>query len=1264
MIKLTDEQRSVVDAKTSNILVSAAAGSGKTAVLVERILKKILSESDPVDIDEILIVTFTNDAAAQMRDRIRRAIDDRLLKDPYNKRLQRESDRLSFANIMTLDSFCQHVVKRYFHQLDIDPGFGILDDTDKNLLLNRAITETIEAKHEDGDAAFFQMLDAYSGSKDDARIIELIAKVDDFAQSHPFPEEWIRDSVAKIEKIKTEEDLLISDFAQSEYAILKTLYESLYASSSALLEVCDRPGGPFYYKDAIVRDTAFCESVSHAKSLREMILYAQDYYAGNTGIGRPRKGPEVYPELKDYVKGVRDRIKHAFDDTVKCYADENYVSKMTANVRQCAGQLRELCELTIACRKTYRALMDDQNAYDFQEIAHMTLAVLLKKEDGNIVYTDAARQYRRSFREIMVDEYQDSNLVQEMFLKAISREDEGQPNIFMVGDIKQSIYKFRMAKPELFMKKYDTYSANPDSLNRLIILNKNFRSRETILNGVNRIFKKIMQKPVGGVVYDEQAELKTGADYKIKLSDESAANEYILVDRNAVNDEQAAMTGALVKRVKELTDPISGFQVQDDNGFHIAGYRDITVLFKKSTGLMQPAIEALLAAGIPAYAADMKGYFDCTEVRNVLNFLKILDNPYSDIPFHAVLKSPMGGFTYEELALLSIYAKEQAKGGHTEYAMTLLRKLCGQEFVTEAMKPVRDKGEAFLMLYDSLKEKCAYLSVPELLTELYRESGYLSYVSMMPAGSIRERNLNVLVEKAKAFSAGIYTELNDFVRYIDDMKKYDVKADGTTSDAGNAIRFMTIHKSKGLEYPIVFVIDMEKDLAGRPDNAPLRLHAELGIGPMAIYPQYRYRTKSFPFEAVVNRNKIDEQGEALRLLYVAMTRAKEKLILLGGFLEKDWDKLTDAIPKAGEPLSFGRIKGASTYQKLLLPAILAEADDHASIKKCDLMKQCTETPSEDPDGDGNALQSGDGEAGAQTTDGKIGAQNSDGSEALFVPHEIRAKEWTIRLIGEETVGESAKEGAEKPKEPVPKELISELREFFAFRYPYRTVTPPVKVSVSDLKKSAMEEYQTNANRVIVSWDETQEEIPVPKFASKAQEGGVNPGAMRGTYYHRFLELHDYALGDSEEELRAEAEKLAAEGYIPKELLEAVSFAKVSAFVSSEIGCRMKKASAAGKLKREQAFVMSVPADSVSREYSAQESVLLQGIIDAMFEEEDGIVLLDYKTDRVGQEDGEELLKARYTTQLRYYAEAIARGTGKNVKESCIYSFALQKTIRL
>lgn len=1245
-MQLTPEQQSVVDAKTSNILVAAAAGSGKTAVLVERIMKKILSEEDPVDIDQVLLVTFTNDAAAQMRDRIRKAIDERLKSDPYNKRLLRQSDRLSFAPIMTLDSFCQSVVKRYFQRLDIDPGFQILDETDGKLLWNRAVTETIEEKLESDDPAFFQMVDAYSGGKDDANLIELVTDINKFAKSAPFPDEWIRESAGQIKKIKTAEDLLESAFARYEYESLRVLFEPLADEAIDLLELCDGPAGPYYYKNAIARDVVFARALEDAGSLKDMILAAKDYYSESTAIGRKNKDTGVNPELQEVVKAKRGEIKAKFDN-LKKYAEEDCFSGMAEAVKQSGALLDPLCELVIACRKRYRKLMDEENAYDFSEISHMTLDILLtKEEDGTIGYTDAALQYRKSFREIMVDEYQDSNLVQEMFLKAISGESEGRPNLFMVGDIKQSIYKFRMAKPELFMEKFDTYTQDPDCVNRLILLNKNFRSRETILCGINRIFRKLMIKPVGGVEYDAKAFLQYGADYKIPFTPEESAIEYLLVNRNTVSDENTALCAALVKRVKELTDPINGLKVRDDNGSHIATYGDIAVIVRKTGHLMYPAINALLAAGIPAYASKMSGFFDCTEVRNVLNFISILDNPYDDIPFHAVLNGPIAGFTYEELALLRLYAVETARGGKTEYMFPLIQKLCRAEFVKEEMKPVCKKAEAFLKLYNSLKQKSRYLSVPELLTELYRETGYLFYVSLMPAGDVRVRNLKALLEKAKSFASGIYTELSDFVNYINDMKKYAVNPESDTIDAGNAIRFTTIHSSKGLEYPIVFMLDLDRKFTGPVNSSRIRMNDFLGIGSAAIYPKGRYFKPTYPMTMIDRKNSVDEKGEAMRLLYVAMTRAKEKLILMGGYLEKDWDKAVSDTLTEGEALPYEAISKAEVYQKLLLPAILAEADRPEEVKKSDLMKAVKPSgnPEEEP---------GDGE------------EPSEGTEPVFVPREIKAKEFTLKLIGPEILddAEAAEQKAAEAK-PVTDEMMQVIRDFFTFEYPYHTGSVPVKVSVSDLKMSAMEEFEANLKHPkIISWEENKEEIPVPKFAAKEQ-AAVSPGALRGTYYHRFLELHDYQKGDTPEELRNEADALVRGGYVPSELTELISFEKISVFLQSELGQRIKKASDAGRLRREQAFVMSVPASSVSKDYDPNEKVLVQGIIDAMFEEEDGIVLLDYKTDAVPSENGEQLLKDRYTVQLRYYAEAIGRGTGKNVKESSIYSFALQKTIRL
>ena len=1210
MIKLTPEQQAVVDAPTADILVSAAAGSGKTAVLVERILKMVLRSEDPVDIDEILIVTFTNDAAAQMRDKIRRAIDDRLIKDPQNKRLQRQSERVSFASIMTLDSFCQSVVKRYFHCLNIDPNFRVLDDTDRNLLWSRAVMETIEAKHEEGDEAFFDMLEMYSGSKDDGKLIDLITELDNFSQSAPFPEEWITGAAERLLRIKTEEDLLNSDYALSEYDILRNMFGSFAASAERLYQLCVMPDGPAFYADGIANDFLFCTGMRDAASFGEMLKRISDYYGSNTRIGVKPKKTNVSQELSEYVMEKRKALKECFDKWVKQYASDDALPMITEKVRQCANPVKTLCDLTVLCRRAYRELMDAQNAYDFSEIAHMTLQILVEKTEDGYAYTDAAKQYRMAFREIMVDEYQDSNYVQEMFLQAVSGKEDGRPNIFMVGDVKQSIYKFRMAKPELFVEKYNRFRQEKDSPERLLILNRNFRSRATILEGINRVCRKIMQREIGGVTYDEKASLYPGAEYAVPFTEDEAAIEYLLIEKDRFPDPTEAMTAAIVRRVRELTDPVSGLRVSDGEGWHTARYGDIAILCKKSTALMFPVIDALLAAGIPAYAADLKGYFDCTEVRNVLNMLKILDNPYEDIPFQAVLKSPMGGFDYEDLALLAIYKREYAEDGRTDYTIDLLRRLAEAEFVTKAMRPVKKNAVRFLGLYDSLCAKCVYLSVPELLTGLYRETGYLSYVSLMPAGSVRERNLRVLVEKAKAFAGGTYTELSDFVRYIDDMKKYDIHAEGETADGGNAIRVMTIHKSKGLEYPVVFVPDMERRLAFGSENSVIRMHDELGLGPKAISVRGRYRSKSFAFQSVEHRNRIDDRGEALRLLYVAMTRAKEKLILVGSCTDREYEKICENLPEKGEKLGFDAVLSAESYQNLLLPAILSEAEE----------------------------------------------RNSE---------VIRAEEWKLVRISEEATAGIAEAGQEKEEKAPEEPDFSLLREFFSYRYPFQTDRIPVKVSVSALKKSAMEEYAANPSHPgIPEFTEQKEEIPVPRFAGGEQSEAVPAGAMRGTWYHRFLELHDYQKDDSPEALMEEAFEMVRSGVVPKEMPEALSFKKLSAFFRSDIGRRMKNAALSGNLKREQAFVMSVSADRVDGTFDPKETVLVQGIIDAMFEEEDGIVLLDYKTDRVDEMDGERILKARYEAQLKYYAEAISRGTGKNVKESCIYSFGLQKSIEL
>lgn len=1222
-MQLTPEQREVVNAKTTDLLVAAAAGSGKTSVLVERILRMITDPADPVDIDRILIVTFTNDAAAQMRDRIRDAIDARLASEPDNERLLRQSERLNFASIQTIDSFCQSTVKRYFHSLNIDPNFRILEASEGSLLWQQAMEDTIEAylSKEPADVVFFRMMDMYSGAKDDAAVRELVDKLSRFAASDPEPDRWLLDAAASINAIRTEEDLFRSPFAESLCETLRAVFASHLKTLLRILSLCELPDGPDYYAAAISRDCSFAQQLSEAEDLSVMFRLLAEWKEDNA-IGRKKNGKDE--DLRVRVKDARDSIADNWKKKCAKYLALSGEA-MLEDIKNCAPAIGKLCELTIACRKAFRASMDEKNAYDFSEIEHMTLELLLKREGDRLVPTEAALQYRKQFHEIMVDEYQDSNLVQERFLRAVSTSDEGRPNMFMVGDVKQSIYKFRMARPELFMEKLATYRTGDGEPERLILLNRNFRSRKTILDGVNHIFRKIMQKSVGSVAYDASAELQYGATHAVAYSPELARSELLLARKDVTEDTQAVLVAAIAKRIRELTDPVTGLQIETKNGKRTAGFGDIAVVARKSTKIVYPLIDGLLAAGIPAYSASLKGYFESTEVNHVLCFLKLLDNPFADIPCAAVLLSPLGGFTEEDLAQLVVYAREEAKAGdgRTDELFGTLKRLAAAEFVPESCAGIRVKCERFLSLYNRIREQVGYLSVPELLTSLYRETGYLSYVSVQPAGRIRERNLLTLVEKAKEFASGVFTELSDFVRYIDDMIRYDVEPDADCADTGNAVRVMTIHKSKGLEYPIVFLVDTEGQMYhGGDSKEVLSLHSDLGIGPMSFRPETRRKAKTLAKTAIEEQCKIDECGEALRLLYVAMTRARDKLILTGTCSAKEWGKYILNPASADEPFDTGRILSAGTYLDLIIPAILADIPEEERNRTLPINDIWTSVD------------------------------------------ELHSGEWSVRFLSE--TPDPAKQDGTGPKEkkPVNPEDLEVLRKYFAFRYPYNRENMPVKLSVSALKMSAMEEFAEVQDCPGVLIEHEEEPVPpIPAFL-KTEEPEGNPGALRGTLYHRILELHDYSRPGTVEDSRAEAEELVLAGRAPKELLQAVSFAKLSAFYASDIGTRMKQAAQAGKLKREQAFVMSVPADSIAPEYDPSETILVQGIIDAMFLEGDEFVLLDYKTDRVPEGDDGTFLVNRYKTQLRYYADAIRRGTEKNVKDIYIYSFALQKSIRL
>ena len=1221
-ITYTPNQQSVITAPTANILVSAAAGSGKTSVLVERIMRMITDPVNPVDIDRILVVTFTTEAASQMKDRIRSALDGRLAVEPDNERLIRESERLQFAQITTIDGFCRSAVQRYFHLLNIDPSFRTMDEAETGLLWSRALEETYERFLTEGTPEFFDMIDRYGGSENEEGFYKTVSDLKRFADSAPFPDEWISKAAENISKIDSAKTLMESGAFASDVLHWKCQLRSDERLLTKLLKTCQDPDGPAVYTGTLEDDLSNIRSILDTNTPEAFQKAAAAWLPGSF---KQCRNPQN-EQKKNLVSTMRNARKKDVWSVIQTTCSDDALTRFAAEIQNSAGAIQTLCLFTKEASKHFRELMDEENAYDFSTIAHLTLSLFVTLENGEPVYTEAAKQYRRVFHEIMIDEYQDSNMVQEMFLNAVSGISEGRPNVFTVGDIKQSIYLFRMACPDLFAGKYNTYSDDPKSPYRRILLNENFRSRKQVVDGINDIFRRIMIKDLGGVDYDRSAELIHGATYPYPYTEEEGRNEFLLVKCEETADKNAAVYASIIDRILTLTDPVKGLHInQKDRPARIARFGDIVVLAKTKTKGVPELLAAFKKAGIPSYLADAKGYFDAPEVRNILHFLKILDNPFADIPFAGVLKSPMGGFTYEELALVRIWEKERNTDGKVGYLYETLRGICGAEYLSGRFAEVRRKAEAFLALYDGLREKRISLSVSELLGEIYRMTGYVSMVSVTDGGSEKERNLLTLIEKARDFEKGVFTGLSDFVRYIDDMIRYDVNPEAGFLDTSDSVRVMSIHKSKGLEFPIVFLIDCERDTYYSGDNPVMLFHSGLGIGPTAFFPDERRMTDTYLKQAVARRRHRDEVGEAIRLLYVAMTRAKEKLILTGYMKAARFGKCLMSVSPSGEPMEYSEIEHAGTYQDLILPCILSDI------------------PKEERD--------------------RI---EPIGKDIWAGFSEVHTTNWIIKTVSDESLATA------KLKRTVPPgiskndgQVSDVMREFFAYRYPHQNGGAPVKLSVSALKKSQMEEEAVVHDHPDAHIEHEPPKLPpVPKFIAPSETSEDMRGAMRGTWYHRILELHDYTREGTACDWKTEVSEMADRGLVPKEALDAIDFGKMETFCRSDIGLRMKQAALAGKLKREQAFVMGVPADTIDADYPASETVLIQGIIDAFFEEEDGVVLVDYKTDRVGNEDGEEVLKARYAIQLRYYADAIKRGTGKNVKECMIYSFALQKSVPL
>lgn len=1291
-VSWTTEQQQVIDLRNRNILVSAAAGSGKTAVLVERIVKIITDKNHPVDIDHLLIVTFTNAAAAEMRERIGNAIEKALDEQPGNEHLLRQLTLIHNAQITTIDSFCLYVVRNHFHEIDLEPNFRIGDEGELKLLREDVLGRVLEQNYEEPSEAFSDFVEGYASGRTDAALNEMILQLYEFSRSYPWPEKWL-DSFVGAYRIETREELdraeWLAPLTENICFVLKDCEQLLKQA----LAITQQDDGPDMYEKAVQSDLEKYEGLSRLTSFCELSGALSDIKYDRLASSR---GFEGNPDKLELVKSLREQAK----DVVKKLCKQYFFCSpemMIEQLERTEPMLEEVVRLTKQFADEFAAAKRRKNLVDFHDVEHFALQILVDEETEKAKKT--AEEFRDTFEEIMIDEYQDSNEVQETLLRSISREERGENNIFMVGDVKQSIYRFRLARPELFMKKYDSYSLEESTTQR-IDLHKNFRSREEVLTCTNDIFYKIMARSLGNVEYDAEAALYPGASYpvsadfipEILLAD---SNDELLEDTE-LTDKKTLEAKIVAEEIKHLmkTQPVTD---KAAGTLRAARYSDIVILLRSLSGWADSLVEVLNENGIPAHTVSSTGYFSTVEVQTVLSMLRLLDNPRQDIPMAAVLRSPMAGLTDEELAVLRLEdgsvpfheaVLELAEGlyeedGQKEISDSEADSEADQKQGRNADGKKEDDIETtahrkllkFYKKYRQLRQLVPDTPIHELIEIILRETGYGHYVAAMLAGNRRTANLNMLLEKAAAYEKTSYKGLFHFVRYIDELQKYDVdfgEAD-MVGENEDVVRIMSIHKSKGLEFPIVIVSGMGKNFNKQDTRSKMVLHPELGIGLDYMDGKKRIKSPTIAKKAIAKQIDLENLGEELRVLYVALTRAKEKLILTGTLKDAP-EKLeffrqqaalyahssdTTAIPYLTR-------ESAAGYLDWILPAVLSYGDKYPVriVEAAELVLDEVE----------NQLE-----------------QNENLTERIV---EIEAADT---------------------------QLVGQLKQRFSQRYPYQTdILRKNKYSVSELKHRAMrEKFEAEQEETVPAFLEEPVTPTIPLFIqrqgiveqeaqNKAQDAGqeaeskaeqkiesntANRGALRGTAVHRVMECYDFT---SEKSVQEQMDAMEKEEKITADMRTLVKERIVADFVSSETGKRMALAQRMGALYREKPFVMGfteeelenygfgagaqmieneaqtenaqqeIMSENVSQENHMHEEdlTLIQGIIDVFWIEDDGITVLDYKTDRV--DTAQELID-RYATQLKLYADALERvfATRKlKVKEILIYSFRLEKLISI
>ena len=1225
-VSWTREQQQVIDLRKRNILVSAAAGSGKTAVLVERIIKMIPEGEHPVDIDRLLVVTFTNAAAAEMRERIGAAIEKALEEHPDSEHLQRQLTLIHNAQITTIDSFCLYVIRNHFHEIDLEPDFRIGDEGELKLLKEDVLRGVLESNYEQMSPEFAAFAKGYVSGKSDAKVAEMILSLYEFSMSYPWPMEWLTSGIRGYE-IPDVQKMAEAPWMQPLVLHLRSVLADLVKKLRIAHVLTLEEDGPDVYEKVIASDLAKFEELAACENFLELYekLTAVTYDRLPSSRGFSGDAGKL-----SRVKELRDQVK----DTVKKINRQYFFASpevMCGQVRRAEPMAKELVRLAIAFSEAFAAEKRRKNLVDFHDLEHFALEILVDAKTKQA--RAAAEEFRDMYEEIMIDEYQDSNHVQETLLRAISREERGAYNLFMVGDVKQSIYRFRLARPELFMEKYHRYSLE-DSEEQRIDLHKNFRSRGTVLSSVNYLFRQIMGEDLGGITYEDENALYTGASFPERADGKEPETEVLLIEKDGEELEQQGNQTvqelealAIAQRIQKLVG-IEEVLDKDSGTYRKAGYGDIVILLRTSAGWAEPFSQVLASKGIPVYTASRTGYFAAQEVVTLLNYLRICDNPMQDIPLTGVLHSAIGGCNTQELAII----RSKCPDGMLYESLLAFRDRKTDDRDEEELV-LREKISHFIELLEEMRDLAVYTPVHELIQYILRKTGYGDYVRAIPGGAQRGANLHMLVEKAMEYEKTSYRGLFNFVRYIEKLQKYEVDfGEVNLADAGNgAVQIMTIHKSKGLEFPIVFAAGMGKQFNFQDINSRFLIHPDMGFGVDVILPEKRLILSTVHKQIIRRQLKRESLGEELRVLYVALTRAKEKLIITGT-IAKLADVLQAVSWQMGRRetlLPIGTRGEARNYWSFILPALARHEAMLPLFREYGIAdRQIQVCEMEHAEFKVQKITA------AELVQGEIlGQTDSQMQEKLL-------KEWDSRKIYDEEIHEI-------------------LTERFAFCYPFEYLKDlPVKVSVSELKKRSWQGEEEKEESLFYEPD-IQEIIPT--FVSGEKE--EYRGAARGTAYHRLMECLDYTHAEDVHQIQKQIRMLTDSRKMSPEEAQCIRIADILAFVDSKLGQRMKTAAEQNVLYREQPFVIAQKMNQIEAAWNGEETVLVQGIIDAYFIEDDEIVLVDYKTDKVSP-GGEQDLIDLYHIQLEDYAAALERMLQKKVKETYIYSFTLRKMIPL